>query len=55
MAIAPKFDPQAPVRCPWCRWQGKAADALALPYEIVRCPECGEPVEKEEPQMKDDK
>ena len=40
---------QQKVHCPACSWKGKALDAVVKINEIVRCPRCGKPVEKDTP------
>jgi hypothetical protein len=41
-------DLSAPVRCCWCCWTGLLCDTLMRPESMVRCPDCGEPVDADE-------
>jgi predicted RNA-binding Zn-ribbon protein involved in translation (DUF1610 family) len=35
-------------RCPLCGWTGKGDAADVRPDNVVRCPDCGEALEREE-------
>lgn len=52
MGIAKPFqdiDRDLPVRCAGCGWRSMMRHAKAVMNDLVRCPECNQPVEVEEP------
>lgn len=42
-------DPDLHVSCPECQWDGPASDCELRLDDVVKCPDCGEPVEVEPP------